>query len=289
MCDPLRESTLDDDDISSNSRRNCSSTRGCVAVRREEEVVRDDPQNSSSRTTTTTHPAAADGDMGDAVAGASSSSRQMCAAVFDPSLLATTTTRRSMGVSPRARAVGGLPRLEVAEWHAVGVWTAAEDCVICRTDLEDQCRYCVTERDGCHTVSMTRTRTEMGEEERRAMGAVDDGEAVHQRRGVRLEAWYPPEVMARQEAMGQDERFLSPSLGEQAKQFVCPVVRGACHHAFHIHCLQEWYEKSKICPLCGVSWNAVSILSTNLRVVDLDRYLTPSSSRKKEERGGTRK
>lgn len=34
----------------------------------------------------------------------------------------------------------------------------------------------------------------------------------------------------------------------------CRVVRGACRHAFHDHCIVRWLQSRKTCPLDNVTW-----------------------------------
>lgn len=38
----------------------------------------------------------------------------------------------------------------------------------------------------------------------------------------------------------------------------CPLIWGACKHAFHLHCIMKWLESKKDqapeCPLCRRPW-----------------------------------
>lgn len=34
----------------------------------------------------------------------------------------------------------------------------------------------------------------------------------------------------------------------------CPPCIGTCLHAYHQHCLQNWLENSKVCPMCRLDW-----------------------------------
>ena len=41
----------------------------------------------------------------------------------------------------------------------------------------------------------------------------------------------------------------------------CPVIRGACKHPFHLHCINKWLasleesRQEKVCPLCRQAWS----------------------------------
>ncbi|CBY14436.1 unnamed protein product [Oikopleura dioica] len=41
----------------------------------------------------------------------------------------------------------------------------------------------------------------------------------------------------------------------------CPVIRGACKHPFHLHCINKWLasleenRQEKVCPLCRQVWS----------------------------------
>eukprot|EP01068_Selenidium_serpulae_P007784 Selendium_serpulae@DN4803_c0_g1_i1.p1 len=30
----------------------------------------------------------------------------------------------------------------------------------------------------------------------------------------------------------------------------CPPAAGTCGHTFHLHCVEEWLQRSRLCPLC---------------------------------------
>ena len=34
----------------------------------------------------------------------------------------------------------------------------------------------------------------------------------------------------------------------------CPPVWSACNHPFHNHCIEQWLDKHKKCPLCTADW-----------------------------------
>lgn len=34
----------------------------------------------------------------------------------------------------------------------------------------------------------------------------------------------------------------------------CVPCSGYCNHSFHYHCIKEWLENSKNCPLCRAKW-----------------------------------
>lgn len=177
------------------------------------------------------------------------------------------------------------PFLEIEEWNMVGVWTSTEDCTICRAELEDQCRYCLTERYESTAPPLLR-----GTSSSASSRPNNTSPAPERSRGIqftfRRDADGPEgngavegnaNASSSQSEMGllyTDERFLPEELALQAREFVCPVVRGSCHHLFHVHCLQAWYRKSTICPLCGVEWRAVAILPTNLKMKELQHILT---------------
>ncbi|ESU39010.1 RING-H2 zinc finger protein [Giardia duodenalis] len=35
---------------------------------------------------------------------------------------------------------------------------------------------------------------------------------------------------------------------------VCRSVRGKCGHEYHTHCIQQWVDSNKTCPLCMADW-----------------------------------
>lgn len=43
----------------------------------------------------------------------------------------------------------------------------------------------------------------------------------------------------------------------------CPVVIGACQHAFHQHCFEQWVQTHGTCPLCGESWQQERLIHVN--------------------------
>jgi anaphase-promoting complex subunit 11 len=40
----------------------------------------------------------------------------------------------------------------------------------------------------------------------------------------------------------------------------CPVVIGACRHAFHQHCFEQWVQTHGTCPLCRETWQQERII-----------------------------
>lgn len=129
--------------------------------------------------------------------------------------------------------------------------------MVCRSDLEDQCRYCLSEGTG----------EEEQPQERSTSSASAQRSPTH--------VHHPPPLPARRLPL-LDTALLSEDLQRQAQRLECPVVKGVCHHIFHVHCLQAWFQRSKICPLCGAEWRAASIITTTLP--------KPKSARHHEQR-----
>ncbi|KPA77860.1 hypothetical protein ABB37_06662 [Leptomonas pyrrhocoris] len=40
----------------------------------------------------------------------------------------------------------------------------------------------------------------------------------------------------------------------------CPVVIGACRHAFHQHCFERWEKAHGTCPTCQEAWQQERII-----------------------------
>lgn len=36
--------------------------------------------------------------------------------------------------------------------------------------------------------------------------------------------------------------------------FECKPCIGVCDHTYHVHCLNDWINKKKFCPMCRVRW-----------------------------------
>ncbi|KPI85121.1 hypothetical protein ABL78_5814 [Leptomonas seymouri] len=43
----------------------------------------------------------------------------------------------------------------------------------------------------------------------------------------------------------------------------CPVVIGACRHAFHQHCFEQWVQVHGTCPFCREKWLEERIIRPN--------------------------
>ncbi|KAL7698963.1 Anaphase-promoting complex subunit 11 RING-H2 finger protein [Lotmaria passim] len=42
----------------------------------------------------------------------------------------------------------------------------------------------------------------------------------------------------------------------------CPVVVGACRHAFHQHCFEQWVQAHGTCPFCREKWQEERVIRT---------------------------
>ena len=42
--------------------------------------------------------------------------------------------------------------------------------------------------------------------------------------------------------------------GDNKDNCSCKPIWGKCKHVYHQHCIAEWIEKRKTCPLCQTKW-----------------------------------
>lgn len=199
------------------------------------------------------------------------------------------------------------PLLHVVEWNTVGVWHSTEDCMICRIELEDACRYCISSPAPWDAGLESYSGLEIGRDsaagEMARSGHLTDsphsGVASHMASSsshARRSGSMPRQLSGSRIRLGGADidstsnlsienellTVMSHDLASEACQFLCPVIEGGCGHIFHVHCLTRWVRISKSCPVCGRAWRGARLLTTNVKRKDLipEMLLEKSAERK---------